>query len=313
MMLSSSITTSSPARGIVAYAAAIERNGTTLAGGSADTYWVEHESFAVTRIPTFALVPPSREELRRVFLETRAAVVSYLVLPDECRPANASLYVCRNSSYSLEHLGASARRDARKAVRSLRIEFIDWEKVLECGFPAFSETRRRVGLSDGTFERFNHRFRQFAANPFHCAVGAWKDETLVAFFSLVVVADWVEIEGSFARDAYRSLCPNDGLVHFVLRHFLVLGRFKTVSYGLSSIQDAQQKDGLHAYKNKVGFEALPVHRRFVVHPWIRPLANSFTLAGVGLANRVWPRNRLVRKARGVLQSMVEARASHPFT
>jgi hypothetical protein len=125
--------------------------------------------------------------------------------------------------------------------------------------------------------------------------------------TLVVVDDWVEIEGSFSADDSRTLCPNDGLAHFVLSHFLVTRRFNTVSYGLSSIQEAHQAEGLHNYKKKVGFDAQPVHRAFVLHPLLRPLANPLILRGARMVTKVLPQNRMIKKASGMLMTMLENR------
>lgn len=287
------------------YASALARSGRRLLPGLPGTFWVRYESYAMMRVPTFALTPPSGDELHDILRHSRSAVASYLLEPDESHQANACLYICNNRSYCLENLSVAGRRDARRAGRSLRIEFVDWPTVMAHGFTAFSETRTRVGLPDGTVEQFQSRFHQFSLNPFHCAVGAWQDDSLVAFMTLVVVDDWVEIEGSFSADNSRTSCPNDGLAHFVLSHFLIKRRFNTVSYGLSSIQDAQQTIGLHSYKKKVGFDAKPVHRAFVLHPLLRPFANPLILRGARMVTKMLPQNRMIKKASGVLVTLLE--------
>lgn len=287
------------------YASALARSGRRQLPGLPGTFWIRYESYAMMRVPTFALTPPSQDELHGILRHSRSAVVSYLLEPDEFHPANACLYICNNRSYCLENLSVAGRRDARRAGRSLRIEFVDWPMVMAYGFAAFSETRTRVGLSDGTIAQFQNRFQRFSRNPFHCAVGAWQDDSLVAFMTLVVVDDWVEIEGSFSVDNSRTMCPNDGLAHFVLSHFLIERRFNTVSYGLSSIQDAHQVEGLHSYKTKVGFDAKAVHRAFVLHPLLRPFVNPLMLRGARMVSKVLPHNRLLKKANGMLVKLLK--------
>ena len=98
--------------------------------------------------------------------------------------------------------------------------------------------------------------------------------------------------------------PNDGLSHFVLNYFLVEQRFKLVTFGLSSIQTESHWAGLHAYKQKVGFEAQPVHRAFVIHPLLRPFANRLALRSINFMTRVIPGNRLLKKGGGILASML---------
>jgi hypothetical protein len=126
--------------------------------------------------------------------------------------------------------------------------------------------------------------------------------------AVIVVDDWVAIEGSFSTDNDRVFCPNDGLAHFLLRHFLAEGRSATVTYGLSSVQECDQCGGLHNYKRKVGFEAQPVHRAFVLHPMIRPFASPWALRSVKAIKEMFPGNRLVKKVGGVADMLLGNRA-----
>jgi hypothetical protein len=301
MMLDMASTEGIPAAATLAeYASCLAKNGRRVIPGSSGTFWVQYESFSMMRIPEFRVAPVSPGEVERLLRDERMAVAAYLKAPDPSHPANAWVYLCQDQSYRIEKLGVPGRRDARKAGRSLRVGFIDWPTLLCHGFPAFSQTRRRVGLSDGTWPWFHRRFTEFSRNPGHCALGAWKDDSLIAFMTLIVVDDWVAIEGSFSTDHHRNLCPNDGLAHFVLQYFLAERGFSTATYGLSSIQEKSQAAGLHAYKAKVGFEPQAVHRAFVLHPAVRPLANSLTWSGMRLIERLFPRNRPIKKAVGLL-------------
>ncbi len=290
------------------YASALVRHGTRLVPGFAGTYWACYESWALMRIPTFCLMPPSHDEVTRVLWQSRFAAASYLIPTDSSHSENACLYLCRDKSYKLENLNVAGRRDARRANRNLQICFIDWPTVLAAGFPAYRDTRGRIGLSDTTPQHFYRRMMRFSSNPSHVAVGAWKEDALAAFMTLTIVDNWVEIEGCFSDNDNRTSCPADGLVNFVLRRFLTEGTATIVSYGLSSIQEGQHGNGLHAHKMKVGFEAIPVHRAFVLHPLLRPLANRLTLHGARLVERLFPRNRPIRKASGMLACLLDSQA-----
>ena len=293
-----------PVATIFSYGSSLAQNNRHIISGSSGTLWTEYESFAMMRIPDFCLNPPPLSEVKSVLWKGRIAVATYLRQPDLSYPANAWLYVCRDKSYTLENLNVAGRRDARRANRSLEFGFIEWSTVLSHGVTAYSDSRQRVGLSDGTEEHFQRRIHRFSSNASHTAVGAWKDGLLVAFMALIVVDDWVAIEGSFSSNDHRTLCPNDGLANFVLRHFLVERGFETVTYGLSSVQELDQSGGLHTYKKKVGFEAIPVHRAFALHPLLKPFANQVTLASLRLLKQLVPRNRIVKKASGMLASLL---------
>jgi hypothetical protein len=104
--------------------------------------------------------------------------------------------------------------------------------------------------------------------------------------------------------ALLSYRPNDTLIYTALYRYLVERRYRVISYGLSSIQAVSNTAGLHRFKTKVGFEARPVHRAFVVHPPLRPLANRFALWGLNTVLRFRPTDRRLKKAGGVLASML---------
>jgi hypothetical protein len=123
-----------------------------------------------------------------------------------------------------------------------------------------------------------------------------------------VVEDWVEI-GGFSMDDDSRLRANNGLVHLVLTHFLVERGFRTVSYGLSSVQDSGDREGLHRFKLKAGFQAVPVARVFEVHPLLRPFANRLSLRVARLMLRAIPGNRRLRKASGVLSRLIEEQST----
>jgi hypothetical protein len=138
-------------------------------------------------------------------------------------------------------------------------------------------------------------------------MGAWCNDTLVAFMSLIVVDDWVEIQGLFSANQQLGLRPNDGLFAYALDYFLIQGHFDTVSYGLSSSQQVSNAAGLHRFKRKIGFQAEPVHRVFAVHPLIRPLVNPLSLAVLELLQKVNPKDRRIRKATGMLDTLIKKR------
>jgi hypothetical protein len=285
------------------YAQELMRNGRRGVRGSGDTYWIQYESAAMMRLPTFSMRLPEAGELRRA-LWRGAMVVTYMTPPDTDHSPNAHLYVCRRERYDPMKLSRSARRDIRRAQRNLGFGELDWLTLQSNGWAAYKDTRERVGLADGTRARFAERFGDFCRNQGHRVFGAWHGSQLLAFMTVAVVDDWVEIEGSFSSNADLGLCPNDGLAHHVLERFLIQGQSQLVSYGTSSIQIDGNRHGLHIYKQKVGFLAEPVHRAFAIHPLLRPLANRLTFAGLRQLLRLRPKSRLVRKSYGALAQIL---------
>lgn len=286
------------------YGIALRKGGTAVLPGAPGTIWTRYETAAMVRVPTFHKEPVSQQDARQLLRKGRAGLMSFILEPDENHPPNAWLYVCRDRSYTLDNLPNEVRRHVRRAQGSLRIEPLEWEILLKYGFGAYSDTRARLGLSDGSFAHFRQRFDAFSSLPGHYTVGAWKGETLAAFVTLVVVDDWVVMEGSFSTTADLAQRPNNGLAHYVLDHFLVKQGVETVCFGTSSIQESSQKSGLHDYKLRIGFEAKPVHRAFIVQPALRPLANRITLWAMKTALRLKPGDRRISKAVGILSYML---------
>ena len=292
------------------YTAALARDGVRTVAGAGGTFWIAYQSGAMIRVPPLGRAPDA-DELRRVLWRGRAVLASYLVEPDARHPANACLYVCRDRGYALDRLTPPMRRNVRRGLSELRVTSLGCDQLLAHGLAAFCDTRRRLGLSDGTPAEFARRFRRRAGNPAHVFVGAWKDERLAAFLSITEVEDYAEIEGSFAADAFRVHRPSDTLLFSVLRRYLAERGFAEVSYGLSSIQTESNAVGLHRFKLKVGFAALPVHRAFVAHPWLRPLIHPLTLSAVNAALRARPGDPRLRKAEGILACMLGRAPARP--
>lgn len=284
------------------YAADLARSGVRILPGAAGTFWAEYQSGAMMRIPRSHLAPPTVQEVRQVLWRGRAAIASYLLEPDERHPANAWLYLCTDRAYALEKLDREMRRNVRLGLKNLMITPLTADQLLAHGAPAFCETRRRLGLNNGTPEEFQRDLTANAGLPELVYLGAWKENQLAAYLSILEVGDWAEIAVTSSMDALRRYKPNDTLVYSALSHYLVERGCREVSYGLSSVQAESNIAGLHRFKTKVGFEARPVHRAFVFHPLLRPFANGLTLWGVNTALRFRPGASRLRIARGVLAS-----------
>jgi hypothetical protein len=282
-----------------------QKTGFHVLPGKTGTFWIRSDSGPFTRVPTFHLAPPASGELRQVLWSGPAAVANYLLEPDERHPANTWLYLCTDQDYKLEKLAPAMRRNVRRALKELKIAPLTPDELLAHGAQAFCDTRQRVGLSDGTLEEFRARFTTRRL-PEMFFIGAWKDNQLAGFLSIIEVDDWAEITGNFSADALRMYRPSDGLVYCTLSYYLVERKCRLVSFATSSIQNDDHTVGLHRFKTKVGFEAQPVHRAFVLHPLLRPLVNQLTLWGVNRLLQLKPSDQRLLKARGALTSLLRA-------
>jgi hypothetical protein len=270
--------------------------------GSENTLWVSHERFSMLRQPTFAFHVPSREEIRSVFKQSHAAVLSFVVKPSGAWVANSCHYLCADPEYSLEKLGRGARYDTRRGLREFEIRFLDQPEIVRLGERAYSDTLARTGLSADHREPFEVAFGR--PRPDRRYLGAVRGNHLAAFLVVTEVDDWVSI-GGYSANEFLPLRPNNWLIYYVLRHSLVERKFRAVDYGLSSIQADSKAEGLHKFKLKMGFESVAVHRAFVVNPLLRPLANHFSWRLVNGMLKLSPQHPILKKAEGALRMALQ--------
>src|SRR5262249_5768980 len=159
-------------------------------------------------------------------------MVSYLREPDEHHPPNTWLYICTDRAYALDKLSSSRRRNLRLGFKKLRVAPLTADQLFAHGAQAFCDTCRPVGLSGGTPEGF-HQFATASIRlPEHIFLGAWKDNQLAAFLSILEVDDWADIEGTYSMDALLRYKPNEALIYSALFHYLVERSYRLVFNGI---------------------------------------------------------------------------------
>ena len=245
------------------------------------------------RFPVFATASPSAEELRYLHWARFAPLVSYLVQPTSTLPADGYAYVCTNSRYCLKALDHGVQGNVKRGLRDLEIRPTTLEEVLRLGEPAFRDTWRHHGwldVSSTDFQKCFTRPQSLCGNRFF---GAFRDNALLAYVGVIEVDDWAEVRVRFSTEASLNLRPNDALLFYVLAYYLVERGFRTVSAGVSSILPSANTPGLHRFKLKMGFDALPVRRVFQFHPSLRLFVCRSSLSLLrGLAKRAPGNQRL---------------------
>ena len=291
------------------YAESLRAAGIRVVPGSQGTFWAAAADRVLWRVPIFHVGAPSAAEVDRALRLTRAIVASYVVEPDAQNAANAWLYVCSDHDYALGARVPAMRRNVRRAMRELTIRALSPAELRAHGHRAFCDTRWRTGLDDGTPSGFERYFacRGGVSGPGRTYLGAWRDGQLAAFVTILHVDDWVEL-CCFSMDSMLQHRPNDALLYVALSHYVSARNCRVVSYGLSSIQAISNAAGLHRFKRKIGFDTSPVHRAFVLHPSLRPLATRGAVraahCAVNAALHVRPRNVGLKKLEGVLTCML---------
>ena len=268
--------------------------------------WIGHELGGLCRYPVLPGPSPDTKTINALLAKRKIWILDFIQPPTPGQTANCFLYLFNGrEGYALEQLGTSGRRDARKSLRELDIKWVSHQVVMATGYPVYLDCRSRVGLSDVRPADFAKKFGGLAETPGMSYLGAWKGEQLVAFMTMQVVGDTVAI-AAYSGNAFRSSCANDGLIAIAMEYWLNQPGIVRASYGLSSVQEIENNKTLHVFKEKVGFEAIPVLRSFLCHPVLVPLLNSGTRHGIAMLHRAFPRNRILSKANGTLGMMVDA-------
>jgi len=99
---------------------------------------------------------------------------------------------------------------------------------------------------------------------------------------------------------HLRLCPNNALLYESTYRLLRTDGITYVSYGLSSLQADANVRAMHAYKTRMGYEAIPCRRAFFFRPVIHSLLTSAPSSHLWpMATRLFPRIELLRKLAGL--------------
>lgn len=259
--------------------------------------WVQYSRGAYVRYPLFDFDLPSDIEIKQVFKHTKAKLLSYSMLADD-NNKNAYIYLCKE--YDVSALKDNFKRNIKKAEKIFQIKTVNKNEVEKYAYQAFSDTRKRLGLSDFRHHDFLQRFSANNLRLNSCIIGAFSDDKLAAFASVLLYHDFLEIEGLFSCNNYLKDRPNDLLIFTILNTAINIDKMKLVSYGFSSIQDNTNEEGLHQFKIKCGFDSISVSRKFVINPNYKWLINIFTKKMVKITLLLFPKNVKLRKLNGIL-------------
>lgn len=221
-------------------------------------------------------------------------------------------YVCSDPAYDIERLAKNARRDIRRGLRSFVVRRISWDELLEHGFPALADTAGR----HGELTRSPDRLRQFTDrvrnSPCHEAWGAWQGEDLAAWLAFAKIDDYATIFSVCSCTAAHRGCPNNAVLYEVTRHCLIEEKRRFVSLGLSSVLADPNQWFLHKYKVRMGYEALPRFRRFVLHPLLRPMLGTRSASVVwDMAYKLKPDHQKLSRLAGMAR-LLSGRQADPL-
>jgi hypothetical protein len=277
--------------------------------------WIQSPRHVLLRLPLECFDPVGPEVAAGLLRKRGIWIVNHLQAAETPEASNGIDYVCRDAGYHLEQLGAHARRDVRRGLRSFVVRLCTWEEWDDQGYAAFADTERRHGNGEATVPGFRSLAARWRGAPFLEIWGAWQGDDLAAWMTVLKVDNWALVDLARSRTESLRLCPNNAVLYAATRSLLRDEGRRYVSYGTSSLQVGSDEASLHAYKVNMGYEAIPVTRVFTCRPAYRSIleSRSFSWALERLA-AACPRSSAVRKLAGMsrlLSGRAEAAGDHP--
>jgi len=232
--------------------------------------WIPGVQAELQRIPMERTIPPDVRTIREVLAQPKTYIASFMLAPGPKHPANCFDYLCSDRQYRVESLTKNGRRDVRRGLRSFSVRPCTWEEVIAHGFTAYADGEARHGHAPPPGDILERLAAKDGRCPYFQLWGAWDKQGLAAWIRVIKVDDWASITTACSRhDALRD-CPNNAVTYEATRTFLTEEGRRYVSYGVSSLQATGNILSLHKFKVRMGFKPVPMHRRFVVHPLLRP-------------------------------------------
>jgi hypothetical protein len=268
--------------------------------------WVPGARGELVRLPSTTTDAVAPEDLRRLLATRGTWIVTRVAEPGPGREANCYFYLCRDAAYDLGRLRKNARRVIKRGQRHFVVRPCTWDEMARCGRAAAVDTGARHGQQPSSEAAFREFVELRRDGGFHEAWGAWAGDQLAAWLTVLRIDDWAMFDAAESRTEFLPMAPNNVLRFQALRTLLVDERRSVVTTGLSSADATVDTRSMHQYFTRLGFEAVPRCREFLLHPLLRP---AFGLPLVSLAwDRVaaaWPRVAVLQKAAGLARHLAK--------
>lgn len=275
--------------------------------------WVPGVQHELMRLPLDCLSPVDKAALRAVHAQSGIKIASYMLPDSPPYRANCFDYVCRDREYDVSKLTKYGRRDVRRGLRNFEVRPCRIEEITTRGFAAYSDTEDRHGHALPTADDLTQYCEPDAACRFVRYWGAWDaGGELAAWVRLLAVDDWAFITTACSCNDALNNCPNNALSYEVTRTVLVEEKRSVISYGISSLQATSNILSLHRFKLRMGYEATPKQRTFVVPALFKPLLGWKALSVMwDLAARARPHSATLSKVAG-LSRLLSGRLDDPL-
>lgn len=259
------------------------------------SYWVSAGMGAYQAIPYHTVIMPSEQELQTLFREHRVTALRYSAPLSAPEGMLSYHIVYEGKTYPPKKLPHKAKKGTALAV----IEPIPLSRLASEGWELRRDTLQRQGRLGAEKRAWWEKLCLTGQDiPGLEAWGAMVEGKLTAALLGIECDDTFCILFQQSLRDYLRLGVNNALTYVVTTKILERPHIQRIFYGLHSLDAPASVD---EYKIHMGYSLKPVRQRIVFSPFLRPLVNPFTHAGLKIALRLFPSSYLFAKAEGMFR------------
>jgi hypothetical protein len=233
-------------------------------------YWYDAGGSIYLSIPHHETRSPTDGEIQALLRKHRIPGVKYSTKHGN-RGKPGGVYILRDKEYDYQNLPRGAKRSILDGLEKCSVREISFDYLTKHGMALNLDTLKRQGRSEPLFTRPD-RWEQFCSAGRQVegagAWGAFVDDQLAAYLVTFIIDDSVVILHSMSQTELMPFHPNHALQYSVVKEMLLRPEISLMCGANVSVIDLPQ---LRSYKQRMGWEILPVNFVVVFHPMVEAL------------------------------------------
>jgi len=276
---------------------------------TASSYWHSEGWGVYQAFPYHWLIQPSAAEIGELTSRHRAVALRYSAPAgagqsedgeSSSGPGTEGYHmVYTRTDYDFDTLGAWARKNVRRGLRSCGVAPISFQRYVEEGWALRVDTlarqQRRLPESRDDWRR---RCSAAADLPGFELWAAQVKRQLAATLLIFQMDGWGYMIYQQCHRDYLREHVNNALSFVVTQSLIRRPGIRGIFYGLRSLDAPTSVD---EFKLRMGYEAKPVRQRVAFHPVVAPLVTPWTCRVAKSLLAASPGSRWLAKAEGMLR------------
>ena len=269
------------------------------------SYWFNLGPRVFQAFPYHWIISPPAAELRALFFDHSAIAVRHSTLLEAPLGAISYHVVYTEAMYPISRLPKKARHDVQKGLATIQIEPISFSRLANDGWQLRADTLDRQRRQNAeTQSSWQMLCRSAEGLPGFEAWAAILNGQLAASLIAFTCGDCCSILYQQSRTEHLPLGVNNALAFVFTNEILKRPGNLWLFYGLHSLDAPPSVD---EFKFRMGYVIKPVRQRVMFHPWLSPLINPASHAGLSVLKRMMPGNPVLTKAEGMLRFYLQGR------